>query len=78
MKVDCLSFRLAKALAQGRAPGALSTRERILAALLSKRAAARQAGLREQEALLREQILWSLPIRHPSDGEDRDPQAAEQ
>jgi hypothetical protein len=65
-----LSFRLAQALSRGRAPGALSSRESILAALLSKRAAAQRAGLTEQESLLRDQIRWSLPIRQPCDGED--------
>jgi hypothetical protein len=74
VKRASLSFRLAKALAKGRAPGALSSREAILAALLSKRAAARRAGLADQEALLRGQILWSLPVCHPADGED-DPAA---
>jgi hypothetical protein len=70
MKRPNLSFRLAKAVAAGRAPGALASREAILAALLSKRAAARRAGLADQEALLRGQILWSLPVRHPDDGEE--------
>ncbi|HEX8225362.1 MAG TPA: hypothetical protein VF605_16225 [Allosphingosinicella sp.] len=70
MKRTSLSFRLAKALANGRTPGALASREAILAALLSKRAAARRAGLAEQEALLRGQILWSLPVHRPADGED--------
>lgn len=73
MKRTSLSFRLAQALAKGRAPGALSSREAILAALLSKRAAARRAGLKDQEALLRGQILWSLPVHHPADGEDETP-----
>lgn len=70
MKRASLSFRLAQALSKGRAPGALSSREAILAALLSKRAAARQAGLKDQEAMLRGQILWSLPVHHPSDEDD--------
>lgn len=70
MKQANLSFRLAQALANGRAPGALSSREAILAALLSKRAAARRAGLAEQEQMLRGQILWSLPVHRPADGED--------
>lgn len=74
MKRGSLSFRLAQALAKGRAPGALSSRESILAALLSKRAAARRAGLKEQEALLRGQILWSLPVHRPADGEDGGPE----
>jgi hypothetical protein len=38
--------------------------------LLSKRAAACRAGLNDQEAMLRGQILWSLPVHHPADGED--------
>lgn len=70
MKRSSLSFRLAKALSAGRASGALGSREAILAALLSKRAAAQRAGLTDQEALLRDQILWSLPVHHPADGED--------
>jgi hypothetical protein len=74
VKRSSLSFRLATALAKGRAPGALASREAILAALLSKRAAARRAGLKDQEALLRGQILWSLPIRRPDNGEE-DPEA---
>jgi hypothetical protein len=59
-----LSFKLAKALIGGRAPGAHSgSRETILARLLHKRAAAQRAGLKDQEALLRQQILWALPVR---------------
>jgi hypothetical protein len=58
-----LSYRLAKALMGGRAPGANSgSRETILARLLQKRAAAQRAGLKDQEALLRQQILWALPV----------------
>ena len=72
MKRGTLSDRLAKALSQGR-PGCHSSREAILAGLLSKRAAARRAGLREQEALLREQIRWSLPVHRP---DDPDPEAS--
>jgi hypothetical protein len=74
MRRSSLSCRLARALSQGR-KGAHSTREAILAGLLSKRAAARQAGLREQEALLRQQILWSLPVRRPADSDPDDPPA---
>lgn len=62
-----LSFRLSKALETGRAERQL-TRERILLDLLNKRAAARQAGLAELEAQLREQIRWALPVR--SDEQD--------
>ena len=57
-----LSFRLAKALATGRAERRL-TRERILLDLLNKRAAARREGLTELERQLREQIRWALPLR---------------
>ena len=63
-----LSFRLAKALQSGRAERRL-TRERILLDLLNKRAAARQAGLAELEAQLREQIRWALPV-HSDDGDE--------
>lgn len=66
MKRGSLSYRLTKALSQGR-PGSHSSRDSILAGLLNKRAAAQRAGLREQEALLREQIRWSLPVRRPND-----------
>jgi hypothetical protein len=63
-----LSFRLSKALETGRAERQL-TRERILLDLLNKRAAARQAGLAELEAQLREQIRWALPVRSDQEGE---------
>jgi hypothetical protein len=39
----------------------------VLARLLVKRADAQQAGLDDLEASLRQQIMWSLPMR---DGED--------
>ena len=42
------------------------SRESILARLLEKRAAARRAGLDDQEEKLREQIRWSLPIQSPA------------
>ena len=45
------------------------TRETILAGLLRKRAAARRAGADGQEASLREQIRWSLPIARPGEAE---------
>jgi hypothetical protein len=69
-----LSFRLSKALETGRGERQL-TRERILLDLLNKRAAARQAGLADLEAQLREQIRWALPVR--SDDED-DPAAGQE
>jgi hypothetical protein len=59
-----LSFRLSRALAGGRADrGAPDSREAVLERLLRKRAAAHQAGLEDQERLLRNQIIWSLPMR---------------
>ncbi len=64
-----LSFQLAKALTDGRGPRRL-TRENILAALLRKRAEAQRAGYEREEAQLRQQILWALPIRHPHDEAD--------
>jgi hypothetical protein len=72
-----LSFTLSKALAGGRrAKGRPSSREEILKRLLMKRAEAKRAGLKDLEAQLREQIVWSLPVRNPSDdatdGQDED------
>jgi hypothetical protein len=65
--VKRLSFRLSQAVAGGRAARAApESREVVLERLLRKRAAAFQAGLDDQEQMLRDQILWSLPI-------DRDP-----
>ena len=58
-----VSFKLAQAVAGGReANGAPQSREVILERLLRKRAAAYQAGLAEQEQLLRDQIVWALPM----------------
>ena len=42
----------------------LATRENLLYTLLKKRAAASNAGADELEALLRTQILWSLPTQY--------------
>ena len=70
-----MSFMLAQALSGGRGPAASpNTRERILARLLAKRAAAHRAGLSELEKQLRNQIRWALPVhkegtRHDSDEE---------
>jgi hypothetical protein len=59
-----LSYRLAKAVSDGRAErGRPSSREEILSRLLMKRATAHRAGLRELEAALRGQIAWALPVR---------------
>jgi len=63
--------RLSLALSKGRKSWAASlTREKILEALLRKRAEAHRQGMMEQEAMLREQIAWSLPVQNPKDGED--------
>lgn len=71
-----LSFRLSQALAGGRAAKAApESRKVVLERLLRKRAAAFQAGLEDQEQMLREQILWSLPIeRDPAIPDEQDPQ----
>ena len=71
-----LSFRLSQAVAGGRAAKAApESREVVLERLLRKRAAAYRAGLDDQEQMLRDQILWSLPIdRDPeSDAEEAEP-----
>ena len=66
--MSSLSFKLSKALATGRDRGwKPATREEVLLRLLRKRAAAHRAGLMEQEATLRGQILWSLPMRSGED-----------
>ena len=64
-----LSFQLSRALDKGRANrGAPKSRQKILARLLNKRAEAHRQGLHEQEKLLREQILWALPVNEDADG----------
>lgn len=64
-----LSLRLSRALSQGRrAKAEPESRASLLATLLRKRAAAHAAGAEELEALLRDQIRWSLPVQR-----DRDP-----
>lgn len=57
-----LSLTLARALEKGRVVRAPATRASVLSALLRKRATAHGQGAEELEAMLREQILWSLPI----------------
>ena len=63
--MTALSFRLSRALAQGRAapPAPPANRADLLVTLLHKRAAAHNAGAPELEALLRDQIRWALPIQ---------------
>jgi hypothetical protein len=58
-----LSLRLSRALAQGRAVRSEPpSRAALLASLLRKRAAAHNVGAQDLEALLRDQIRWSLPM----------------
>ncbi|MGZ8998151.1 MAG: hypothetical protein ACXW2T_04750 [Allosphingosinicella sp.] len=66
-----LSYRLAKAVSDGRAArGRPSSREEVLSRLLMKRAMAHQAGLRDLEASLRDQISWALPVRKGDKAKD--------
>jgi hypothetical protein len=63
-----MSHMLARAVDSGRSTRAhRRSREAILSALLAKRAAAHRAGLRRLERLLRNHILWGLPMRRPAD-----------
>ena len=58
-----MAFKLAQAVAGGRETSATpQTREVVLERLLRKRAAAYCAGLAEQEKMLRDQIVWALPM----------------
>ena len=59
-----LSARFAQAIAKGRRAAPPATRPGLLAMLLRKRAAAHMVGDAALEALLRDQIRWSLPMRH--------------
>lgn len=71
--VTALSVRFSRALANGRRiKPAPPTRGQLLHVLLRKRAAAHCAGADELEALLRDQIRWSLPMEKDPDAE-RDP-----
>lgn len=61
--MSLLGLRLTRALEKGRrGPDVCPTRETILVSLLNKRAMAARMGADETEALLRQQIRWSLPI----------------
>ncbi len=69
-----LSYRLAKAVSDGRAArGRPSSREEILSRLLMKRAMAHQAGLLDLEAALRGQIAWALPVRNGDEDPAQEP-----
>ena len=64
-----LTFLLSRAVDKGRANrGVPKSRQAILRGLLNKRAEAQRQGLRDQERMLREQILWSLPVNEHEDG----------
>jgi hypothetical protein len=64
MIMSRLSYRLAKAVSDGRAErGRPTSREEVLSRLLVKRAVAHRSGLRDLEAALRDQIAWALPVR---------------
>ena len=65
--MSLLSIRLSRALARGREPAEPATRAELLRILLRKRAAAHNAGAEDLEAMLRDQIRWSLPIDSSSD-----------
>jgi len=66
-----LSYRLAKAVSDGRAArGRPSSREEVLSRLLVKRAMAHQSGLIDLEAALRGQIAWALPVRKGEEAVD--------
>ena len=73
IEVTALSVRFSRALSQGRRLKAgPQTRPQLLATLLRKRAAAHAAGAEELEALLRDQIRWSLPVdKAPDEPGDR-------
>lgn len=68
--VTLLSLKLSRALAQGRSPQPAASRADLLQALLRKRATAHNMGAEALEAMLRDQIRWSLPI-------ERDPEHAD-
>ncbi len=63
-----MALRFSRALEQGRArPEAPKSREALLVTLLNKRAMAQMMGAVEAEAMLRKQILWSLPTYSTAD-----------
>jgi hypothetical protein len=68
LSMSLLSVRFSRALAKGRAVSSLpDTREALLYKLLCKRAAAYNVGAEDIEGMLRQQILWSLPMFAPLD-----------
>jgi hypothetical protein len=60
--MSLLSLKFTQALANGRRSVPLpDTRERLLVSLLKKRATAQAVGAEDLEAMLRDQIRWSMP-----------------
>ncbi len=65
-----LSVKFARTLERGRAqPAQPPTRAGLLLTLLRKRAAAHNVGAEELEAMLRDQIRWSLPMQRGAEAE---------
>ncbi len=65
-----MSLKFARTIQRGRAePAPPATRDSLLFSLLRKRAAAHNVGAEELEAMLRDQIRWSLPVRKGTDAE---------
>lgn len=63
--------RLSEALIKGRKGWSEKlTRERVLEDLLRKRAEAHRLGMADQEAMLRQQIRWALPMLAANDCDD--------
>lgn len=72
--MTALSVKLSRALSAGRrVPAPPPSRERLLATLLRKRAAAHNVGAEALEALLRDQIRWALPMRKGDEHEEAGP-----
>jgi hypothetical protein len=62
--MTALSVKLSRALSRGRnMPPPPQSRAGLLAILLRKRATAHNVGASDLEALLRDQILWALPMQ---------------
>ena len=62
MAMSRLSLSLTRALEKGRVSRLAPTRESLLLTLLRKRATAHGQGADDLEAMLRDQIRWSLPM----------------
>ena len=61
--MSVIGLRFSQALQRGRKSAPVSpTREQVLVQLLNKRAVAARIGADDIEAMLRNQIKWSLPV----------------